>query len=167
VTTNSSIVLNLLDPVNGHPLQRWEFRDRSVVRIGRSETNDVIIADPVVSRVHVELIARDDGMWGIVSLGRNGTYVDGEPASDSTPVRHGMVLQLGASGPSVELREGQQERSLDTTQATFGSGSLQGLQIDQEMMQAEVQRIADGDRFKDLQKQAQELRKARGDKNPH
>jgi hypothetical protein len=163
----SNISLILLDPVKGHAIQTWEFNERPLIRIGRGDTNDVVIGDPVVSRVHVELVARPDGQWGIVSLGRNGTWVDGEPAAETTRMRNGTVMQLGSNGPSVEFRQGHHERASGETLVGVNMSSMAMLQVDEAKMQAEVSRIAEGDLFKNLQKQALEMRKAREEKDPH
>ena len=46
--------------------------------LGRDPTNDVVLADPNVSRFHAEVVRRD-GRVELVDLGsRNGTRLDGE-----------------------------------------------------------------------------------------
>jgi len=157
------IALNLLDPVKGHAIQTWEFDDRFVVRIGRGDANDVVIGDPLVSRIHAELSLDASGVWRIVSMGRNGTWVDGERVSDGLSIRHGMIMQLGSNGPWVEFREDRHPfRSGETIMSCDRDPSALSMpQVDIEVTQAEVNRIADGESFKDLQKQAQELRRTR------
>jgi pSer/pThr/pTyr-binding forkhead associated (FHA) protein len=153
--------VNLLDPVKGHPLQTWEFDGRSVIRIGRADDNDVIVIDPLVSRVHAELVSDESGHWRIVSVGRNGTWVDGEQVSEPRPIGHGMVVQLGSSGPWMEIRKGRREPRGGETLSPMNDLSLP--QIDEDLMQAEVSRIADAESFEDLRKQAQELKQARAE----
>src|ERR1043166_4055888 len=64
---DSVITISLLDPVRGHAVQSWEFDGAAVIRIGRASTNDVILNDLQVSRVHGELIRTDAG-WNITPL---------------------------------------------------------------------------------------------------
>ena len=158
------IALSLLDPVKGHPIQTWEFDDRSLVRIGRGDANDVVIGDPIVSRLHIELVSESNGQWRIVSLGRNGTWIDGERVSQTLPIRHGMIMQLGSNGPCMEFREDRRPLRASETIMSWDSPMVLP-QVDQEIMKTEVSRIADGDDFKDLRKQAQDLKRARKEKN--
>jgi hypothetical protein len=158
------IALSLLDPVKGHPIQTWEFDDRSLVRIGRGDANDVVIGDPIVSRLHIELVSEANGQWRIVSLGRNGTWIDGERVSQSLPIRHGMIMQLGSNGPCMEFREDRRPQRASETIMSWNAPMVLP-QVDQEIMKTEVSRIADGDDFEDLRKQAQELKRAREEKN--
>ena len=75
-----------------------------VVRIGRSNDNDVIIYSAVVSRHHVELWNQANG-WKIINFGANGTYVDDRPI-DQVSVVDGMTIRLGNSGPKIRIRVG-------------------------------------------------------------
>jgi pSer/pThr/pTyr-binding forkhead associated (FHA) protein len=56
------------------------------VSVGRSGQNDVVIADPTVSRQHL-LFERLAGGWSVHDLGStNGTLVNGEPLFQSRPL---------------------------------------------------------------------------------
>jgi len=157
--STAQIAVSLLDPVKGHAIQTWEFNGQSVIRIGRGDTNDVVVSDPLVSRLHAELISDTAGRWRIVSLGRNGTLVDGELLSAPAPIRHGSVLQLGSNGPWVEFCEGRRERRGGETISSVSDLAMP--EIDEDLLKTEVSKIADGDVFKDIQKQAQELKRTR------
>ncbi|NJL85436.1 MAG: FHA domain-containing protein [Leptolyngbyaceae cyanobacterium SM1_1_3] len=98
------ITLSLLHPLNKNPLQHWTFEKESVVRIGRSTDNDVILYSAVVSRHHVELKRSDQG-WEITSLGTNGTYLEGKRITQ-VPVEDGIVIRLARSGPNIQIRLG-------------------------------------------------------------
>ena len=98
------ITLTLLHPLQSVPVQSWTFESESLVRIGRSTDNDVILYSAVVSRHHVELRLNNSG-WEVVSLGANGTYVDGKPIT-KVPVVDGMVIRLASSGPKIQIRIG-------------------------------------------------------------
>lgn len=98
------ITLTLLHPIQSVPVQSWCFESESVVRIGRSNDNDVIIYSAVVSRHHVELWNNPSG-WEIINFGANGTYVDDKSIAQ-VAVADGMTIRLGNSGPKIRLRMG-------------------------------------------------------------
>lgn len=95
------ITLSLLHPLNKHPVQHWNFEKESVVRIGRSTDNHVVLYSAVVSRHHVELRQNKSG-WEVVNLGTNGTYLDGKRVTQ-VPVQDGMVIRLARSGPNIQI----------------------------------------------------------------
>ena len=83
------VVLN----VYGRPAERIPIT-RAPVTIGRLITNDVVLSDPNVSRIHAEL-RRANGRWQLIDLGStNGTLVNGELAREHT-LRNGDHLSLG------------------------------------------------------------------------
>jgi serine/threonine-protein kinase len=96
------ITLSLLHPIKQTPVQVWTFENESVIRIGRSTDNHVILYSAVVSRHHVEL-RRVGADWEIVNLGTNGTYLDGKRI-DQVTVNDGAVFRLARSGPNVRIR---------------------------------------------------------------
>jgi pSer/pThr/pTyr-binding forkhead associated (FHA) protein len=101
---NFVITLALLHPTKQTPIQTWTFDSQPVVRIGRSRSNDVVIASAIVSRYHVELW-RNDNHWEVVSFGANGTFVEGDRIHQ-VPVVDGMIVHLGNSGPQLRLQLG-------------------------------------------------------------
>jgi pSer/pThr/pTyr-binding forkhead associated (FHA) protein len=98
------ITLTLLHPIQSVPVQSWCFESESVVRIGRSNDNDVIIYSAVVSRHHVELWNNPSG-WEIINFGANGTYVDDKSIAQVSVI-DGMTIRLGNSGPKIRIRVG-------------------------------------------------------------
>ncbi|MEG4006647.1 FHA domain-containing protein [Microcoleus sp. Pol11C1] len=98
------ITLTLLHPIQSVPVQSWCFESEAVVRIGRSNDNDVIIYSAVVSRHHVQLWNHANG-WEIINFGANGTYVDDRPIAQVSVV-DGMTIRLGNSGPKIRIRVG-------------------------------------------------------------
>lgn len=98
------ITITLLHPLQSVPVQNWTFGPQSVIRIGRSTDNEVILYSAVVSRHHVEL--RFNGSeWEIVNLGANGTYIDGKRIIQIA-VDDGMIIRLASSGPKIQIRLG-------------------------------------------------------------
>lgn len=107
------------------PVQSWPFETESLIRIGRSTDNEVILYSAVVSRHHVEL-RRNSSDWEIVSLGANGTYVDGKRITQM-PVADGMIIRLASSGPKIQIRiEG--EVSKESLKAALGRRSSSRMQ---------------------------------------
>jgi pSer/pThr/pTyr-binding forkhead associated (FHA) protein len=126
------ITLTLLHPLQSVPVQSWTFEPESVIRIGRSTDNEVILYSAVVSRHHVE-IRRNVSGWEIVSLGANGTYIDGKRITQM-PVEDGMIIRLASSGPKIQIHiEGESPKS--KLKAALGkrlSSKTKGIDISRE-----------------------------------
>jgi pSer/pThr/pTyr-binding forkhead associated (FHA) protein len=154
---SGAIALHLLDSAQGHTLQSWRVSDRSTVTIGRSDDNDIVIADPHVSRLHATLVHQHD-KWTLVSLGRHGTLIDNRLVSEAI-LRDGTVFRLGANGPTLRfgLNDGATSRS--ATLDNIDPEMLGMLGIDQLRKQQEVDQIAENVVFKQLRDR---LRQARG-----
>ncbi len=72
------------------------------VRLGRAETNGIVVLEPVVSKEHLEL-RRDGDDWEVIDLGStNGTFIDGKAVTRAA-VGAATTLQLGDGGPEVRL----------------------------------------------------------------
>ena len=95
------ITLTLLHPQHSVAVQTWRFEPKSVIRIGRSRNNEVTLYSAVVSRHHVE-IRRKGTDWELFNTGSNGTFCDGKRISRAA-VKNGMVIQLGSSGPQLQI----------------------------------------------------------------
>ncbi|MEO5860156.1 MAG: FHA domain-containing protein [Pyrinomonadaceae bacterium] len=79
--------------------------DGSKFVIGRQPDCDLAIADPRLSRTHVqiELFA---GRWEIVDTGSsNGTEVNGSPVFEPVPIFDGSVVSLGGLQVRIEITE--------------------------------------------------------------
>ena len=100
----SVITLTLLLPGKTVPVQNWTFEAESVIRIGRAADNDVVLYSAVVSRHHLE-IRKEGKQWLAVSLGINGTYIDGEEIvkDQKVVVSDGMIVRLASSGPKIQI----------------------------------------------------------------
>ena len=99
------ITLSLLHPVKQIPVQVWTFPSESIIRIGRSNDNQVILYSAVVSRHHVELRRSGSG-WEVINLGTNGTYLDGKRVTQ-VPITDGAIIRLARSGPNIQIRMGE------------------------------------------------------------
>lgn len=109
------ITLSLLHPLNKKPVQNWTFKEDSVIRIGRSTENQVVLYSAVVSRHHVELRQTDAG-WEIVNLGTNGTYLDGKRVAQAL-AEDGIVIRLARSGPNIQINIAAADEGTDSMKA--------------------------------------------------
>lgn len=67
-----------------------------VITIGRSSSNDVIIGDAKVSRVHLQLVQNDKGEYSVVDLNSaNGTYVNGKKISGEVRLQANDSIRIG------------------------------------------------------------------------
>lgn len=114
------ITLTLLHPMQSIPVQSWNFEHESVIRIGRSTDNHVILYSAVVSRHHVEIRKAETG-WEIVNLGANGTYLDGRRITQ-VPVEDGVVIRLARSGPNVQIH--LDAKGLENSRALVGEQTV-------------------------------------------
>ncbi|PMB25577.1 FHA domain-containing serine/threonine-protein kinase [Fischerella thermalis] len=100
------VILTLLEPQQKTPLQEWHFENESVIRIGRSADNHVVLTDTLVSRHHLELrqisSGYDGGSWQVISKGTNGTFLNGVLVTQS-PVPNDSLLQLARGGPILKF----------------------------------------------------------------
>lgn len=69
------------------------------VRIGRSDGNDVVLDDPLASRLHA-VATREEGGWRLTPLGDNPVLRHGIPVGDEL-VPPGAVLTFGATDVTV------------------------------------------------------------------
>jgi len=78
------------------------LRFSDTVRIGRAETNGIVMSDDLVSGEHLEL-RRTGEVWEIVDLdSTNGTFIDGERVTRA-PVGAATAVRLGLGGPELRL----------------------------------------------------------------
>jgi transcriptional regulator with GAF, ATPase, and Fis domain len=85
------------------PVSRAAVLDGDVLRIGSHPSNDIVLADPRVSRFHCRL-ARGREAWRIVDTdSTNGTAVDGVRVRDAELRMPSCTIELG--GSAVTVRE--------------------------------------------------------------
>jgi hypothetical protein len=72
------------------------MRLRGTCTLGRTEGNDLILADPKVSRRHAVIHPQGPGELWVADLGsRNGTYLNGARISSPTLLRHLDQIDIG------------------------------------------------------------------------
>ena len=68
----------------------------ALVRIGRSDHNEITLHDPSLSRKHAE-VYKENGIWMLRDCGsRNGTFVNGQRLTASVTLQPGLPIILGS-----------------------------------------------------------------------
>src|SRR5215468_3803116 len=74
---------------------------KTVIRVGSHPNTDIVVDDPTVSRIHLEIVADDHG-FRMRDLGStNGSYVDGCRAAD-VYLRSGARIEIGETELTIE-----------------------------------------------------------------
>jgi len=106
------VTLTLLHPQQNTPLRHWCFDDQSVIMIGRSPDNHVVLNDNLVSRHHLELrqVSFGSGVisWQLTNHGTNGTFMNGVLVTQSI-VPDNSLLQLARGGPILKFQNFQEK----------------------------------------------------------
>ncbi|MGK7901196.1 MAG: protein kinase [Hormoscilla sp.] len=87
-------------------LQRWNFPSETIVKIGRSPDNDVVLKDNLVSRYHLELRQiTNSGVttWQLFNQGTNGTFLN-DVGVEQAMVFDGSLIQLAQGGPVLKFQ---------------------------------------------------------------
>lgn len=119
----NAITLSLLHPTDKTPVQSWTFEKETVVRIGRSVNNDVILYSAVVSRHHVELRQTPNG-WEIHNIGSNGTFLAGQRI-EKEAAQDGLVIRLARSGPNIQININTQTKGMSSIRALAAKRAAQ------------------------------------------
>jgi len=153
----SSFALELIDSETGHVLQTWEFGDGDVFQLGRSRESDVVLQSPLVSRTHAYVRRRDDG-WELSAVSRSGVFVNGERI-EHLALQDGLMWRLAERGPTLRFRTGS-AAGLGSAGETicFDAARTPLLVLDEEELHREVDQIAEGDYFQDLQRKLAQFR---------
>jgi hypothetical protein len=149
------ITLHLLDSAQGHPLQTWSFENRESITLGRAPDNDVVLADPYVSRSHAAL--RFDGSgWRLVSLSARMIELEGQMWNE-IPLVAGTVFRLGSTGCYMRCGRPQDEASSSATMS-FDATLVPLFELDRDKMQRDVGQIVEGAYFQQLKNARRQLR---------
>lgn len=82
------------------PARRFPLQTEQAT-VGRSAGNDLVLADPEISRRHIRVVRRADG-FAVEDIGStNGTFVNGQRISHLTLLQDGDTIDLG---DTVRLR---------------------------------------------------------------
>ncbi len=152
------VTVQLLDPTYRRPIKTWKFTDKITITIGRGDDLDVEISDAYVSRVHAELVFREN-QWLLVSRGRNGVLVGTQPITE-LPVAGEVTFRLGSAGPVLRFNNGTDTEENSAT-FCFTADTMPLALVNEAKLQQEVAQITSDDYFQKLQQKAKELRRHR------
>ncbi len=91
--------ITVLSGVSAGDIFKFDLQAGDALRIGRADSNDIVLSDPRVSRAHAEISSREDGLY-IRDLGSSsGTVHMGfkvlEDAKDARKLRSGDEFKIG------------------------------------------------------------------------
>jgi pSer/pThr/pTyr-binding forkhead associated (FHA) protein len=87
--------LIVLDSPSGEPAQGRSFDLDAITTLGRDVNNAIVIDDPFASAEHAVLTYRGQS-WYVEDLGStNGTYINGGPVADLSPLGYGDEVAIG------------------------------------------------------------------------
>lgn len=67
-----------------------------IIKIGRSSRNDVNIDDPLVSRLHCQIIQEDNGNFSLIdNNSRNGTFINGTKRHGEIRLNQSDIIRIG------------------------------------------------------------------------
>lgn len=96
--------LSLLDG-KGSVVKTWPLTGTKTYRIGRANTNDIVLDNTWVSRQHAMLQIEENGTVNAMDMGSaNGTLVNGHRIYAPTPLRSGDLIQIGGKSTLTFLQ---------------------------------------------------------------
>jgi RsiW-degrading membrane proteinase PrsW (M82 family) len=98
--------------------QNFTFAPGTIVRIGRSSENDVVVNDPTVSRRHAQLAWEASG-WIWQNSGQAPTFLAGQPVAQFAVGQQVDVNLAAPQGPALRL----------ATSAEYGTGGPGGTEL--------------------------------------
>lgn len=96
--------VSLLDG-NGSVVNTWPLTGKKTYRLGRANTNDIVLDNTWVSRQHAMLQIEENGTVNAIDMGSaNGTLVNGHRIYAPTPLRSGDLIQIGGKSTLTFLQ---------------------------------------------------------------
>ncbi len=100
------VTLALFKANQSVPMKWWTFKEDGPVSVGRSLSNHVVVRNSHVSRRHFELRpvygTNSPVQWKLVSHGKNGTFLNGQPVSEAI-LPDDATVQLAPKGPVMKV----------------------------------------------------------------
>jgi len=98
--------------------QNFTFAPGTIVRVGRSSENDIVVNEPTVSRRHAQLAWEASG-WVWQNSGQAPTFLAGQPVAQFAVGQQVDVNLASPQGPALRL----------ATTAQFGAGGPGGTEL--------------------------------------
>ena len=98
-----------------HPPRGKSYRyrlEKSIVRIGRVNNNDLMVEDKWLSRYHAEIRRKEDGEYYIADVGsQNGTRLNDERIETESRLQNHDLIVLGDTKIVFRFRRSSQRSS--------------------------------------------------------
>ena len=112
---SAPLSLSLLDG-KGSIVKTWPLIGKKTFRIGRANSNDIMLDSTWVSRQHAMLQIEENGTVNAMDMGSaNGTLVNGHKIYAPTPLRSGDLVQIGGKSTLTFLQNYRVEPPPATT----------------------------------------------------
>jgi pSer/pThr/pTyr-binding forkhead associated (FHA) protein len=85
-------------------LKTIKVAEDGIIKIGRSNQNDLVLDESAVSALHAEIEPEPDGFYITDIQSKNGTFVDGELVI-SRKLNHGNIISIGNYTLKFEYKE--------------------------------------------------------------
>ncbi|MCA9548168.1 MAG: FHA domain-containing protein [Myxococcales bacterium] len=116
--------------IGGPQAGREHLLFEPITCIGRTDENDVSLADVSVSRHHARLKRQDDGSYVLTDLNSsNGSYASGRTVEQSMRVWHGQRLQFGNVECMLVDAQGKGRRRVGLTPNTMFALAVVGAAV--------------------------------------
>ncbi len=86
---DAPVLVGQTGPLNG---RRWSLRGE--IRVGRDPTNEIVIDERQVSRVHARFFLTPHGIWLEDMSSKNGTHHNGKLIEESILLQDGDIIQI-------------------------------------------------------------------------
>ena len=126
-----------VDVVEGPDAGRSQVADSETLTVGSADGNDLVLTDPTVSRFHLELVRREDGIAVVDHESTNGTDVGGVRLIRAV-VPAGTLLRVGRS----RLRVGEGQATTVELHGMDELGDLRGRSSGMRRLMARLQKAA-------------------------
>ena len=157
---NRTVLVELLDSAQSYAVQSWTFAEKERILIGRSPENDIVLADPYVSRSHAYL-SWEGGQWRLISISSQQVVYDGQLRAEA-PLAGDTVFRLGMNGAFLRFVEADAPaEQVNAKTLQYDPALMPVFQLDSDKLEREVAEISGSDYFQQLKQAAQTLRQQR------
>lgn len=81
---------------NGAPRFELGLPETGTIRVGRGPDCEVVLPEPLVSRLHLEIRAEAPGHWHVADFSVNGTRLNGEELTERVELHDEDILEIGS-----------------------------------------------------------------------
>ena len=102
----------------------YDLNDGEKLNLGREPSNDIVIQDNRVSRVHACFFCRGTKCFASDLYSRNGTIVNGEPLVGDLELHNKDVINIGSSVIVIEIGPSESKQIKDEVTSTGGFSNV-------------------------------------------